>query len=162
MRGVLGTPDTHVRAHSHGNRSQRVHVSPCRSAADKNTLHLIPLTPCHFTPCHFMPRHAMQRNAAPRLPRPCLQLLEAVSFLHDHWIVHRDIKLSNLLYTHTGHLKLCDFGLARWRGRRRGAAAGAVGAAAGSGLGQAVPLWLGWSAIAGLGTYALSGLDACI
>ncbi|KAG2438966.1 hypothetical protein HYH02_010758 [Chlamydomonas schloesseri] len=55
------------------------------------------------------------------------QLLEAVSFLHDHWVVHRDIKvrpgpypswqldaLSNLLYTHTGHLKLCDFGLARF------------------------------------------------
>ncbi|GFR47517.1 hypothetical protein Agub_g9139, partial [Astrephomene gubernaculifera] len=42
------------------------------------------------------------------------QLLEAVAFLHDHWVVHRDIKLSNLLYTHTGHLKLCDFGLARY------------------------------------------------
>lgn len=42
-----------------------------------------------------------------------VQLLEAVAFLHDHWVVHRDIKLSNLLYTHTGHLKLCDFGLAR-------------------------------------------------
>ncbi|KXZ49266.1 hypothetical protein GPECTOR_22g859 [Gonium pectorale] len=42
------------------------------------------------------------------------QLLEAVAFLHDRWVVHRDIKLSNLLYTHTGHLKLCDFGLARY------------------------------------------------
>ncbi|KAG2500660.1 hypothetical protein HYH03_001426 [Edaphochlamys debaryana] len=42
------------------------------------------------------------------------QLLEAVASLHDRWVVHRDIKLSNLLYTHTGHLKLCDFGLARY------------------------------------------------
>jgi serine/threonine protein kinase len=41
------------------------------------------------------------------------QLLHAVVFLHTHSIMHRDLKLSNLLFTNTGALKLCDFGLAR-------------------------------------------------
>lgn len=43
-----------------------------------------------------------------------LQLLEAVDHLHSHWIMSRDLKLPNLLLTHDGHLKICDFGLARY------------------------------------------------
>ncbi len=41
------------------------------------------------------------------------QLLQAVSHLHDNWILHRDLKTSNLLFSHTGILKVGDFGLAR-------------------------------------------------
>lgn len=41
------------------------------------------------------------------------QLLSAVAYLHDSWVMHRDLKLSNLLYNTAGELKLCDFGLAR-------------------------------------------------
>lgn len=40
------------------------------------------------------------------------QLLSAVSHLHYNWILHRDLKTSNLLI-HKGVLKLGDFGLAR-------------------------------------------------
>jgi cell division cycle 2-like protein len=41
------------------------------------------------------------------------QLLEGVAYLHEHWVIHRDLKTSNLLYSNTGELKICDFGLAR-------------------------------------------------
>jgi serine/threonine protein kinase len=69
------------------------------------------------------------------------QLLSAVITLHESWIIHRfaaavlvcagtrshsdttcvfilrrDLKMSNLLFTNRGTLKLCDFGLARMYG----------------------------------------------
>jgi cell division cycle 2-like protein len=42
-----------------------------------------------------------------------LQLLSAVKLLHDNWIIHRDLKTSNLLMNNRGELKVADFGLAR-------------------------------------------------
>ena len=42
-----------------------------------------------------------------------LQLLRGVHHLHDNWILHRDLKTSNLLLSHRGVLKIGDFGLAR-------------------------------------------------
>ncbi|OWF44048.1 cyclin-dependent kinase 11B-like [Mizuhopecten yessoensis] len=41
------------------------------------------------------------------------QLLNGVEHLHDNWIIHRDLKTSNLLLSHKGILKIGDFGLAR-------------------------------------------------
>lgn len=37
------------------------------------------------------------------------QIIDAVEYLHEHFICHRDIKLENILI-HRGNAKLCDFG----------------------------------------------------
>lgn len=42
-----------------------------------------------------------------------IQLLRGIAHLHDNWIIHRDLKTSNLLLSHKGILKIADFGLAR-------------------------------------------------
>jgi len=45
-----------------------------------------------------------------------MQLLSGVAYLHANWVIHRDLKTSNILYTNRGQLKICDFGLARQYG----------------------------------------------
>lgn len=45
-----------------------------------------------------------------------LQLLEGVNYLHDNWVLHRDLKTSNLLLNNKGELKICDFGMSRQYG----------------------------------------------
>jgi serine/threonine protein kinase len=45
-----------------------------------------------------------------------LQLVSATDYLHSHWIVHRDLKTSNLLMNNRGQMKVADFGMARYFG----------------------------------------------
>jgi serine/threonine protein kinase len=61
---------------------------------------------------HHFARYSKSPFSLGEVKRLSIQLLSAVAFIHDRCIIHRDIKLSNLLY-HQGTLKLCDFGLAR-------------------------------------------------
>ncbi|GMR47228.1 hypothetical protein PMAYCL1PPCAC_17423, partial [Pristionchus mayeri] len=42
-----------------------------------------------------------------------MQLLRGMDHLHNLWILHRDLKSSNLLLNHKAVLKIADFGLAR-------------------------------------------------
>ena len=41
------------------------------------------------------------------------QFLSAMKHIHDNWYIHRDLKTSNLLYSNSGILSICDFGMAR-------------------------------------------------
>lgn len=55
--------------------------------------------------------NAVQLNLPEQLVRKYTrQLLEAVNCLHEHGIVHRDIKSANIFLTSDGNLKLGDFG----------------------------------------------------
>ena len=44
------------------------------------------------------------------------QLLEGTHYLHQNWVLHRDLKTSNLLVNNKGEIKICDFGLSRQYG----------------------------------------------
>lgn len=54
-----------------------------------------------------------QRFGVSEVKSLMLQLCRAIHHLHSSWIIHRDLKASNLLLAGGGHLKVADFGLAR-------------------------------------------------
>ena len=41
------------------------------------------------------------------------QVAQGLAYAHEHEIVHRDVKPSNIMVVHDGHVKITDFGIAR-------------------------------------------------
>ncbi|KAJ0440454.1 putative protein-serine/threonine kinase CMGC-CDK-PITSLRE family [Helianthus annuus] len=54
-----------------------------------------------------------QPFSSSEVKRLMIQLLEGVSYLHDNYVMHRDLKTSNLLLNNDGELKVCDYGMSR-------------------------------------------------
>jgi len=51
--------------------------------------------------------------AVPEVLRYAIDATEALTYAHDHGVVHRDFKTGNAMITAGGRLKIVDFGLAR-------------------------------------------------
>jgi hypothetical protein len=66
----------------------------------------------------YYPKHRKSPFQQSHVKTLLQQLLSALEFVHSHYLLHRDVKLSNLLYTSDGQLKLADFGLSRHSGGR--------------------------------------------
>lgn len=54
-----------------------------------------------------------RRFAEPRARFYAAEMVLALQYLHGRGIIYRDMKLENLMLDRSGHVKLCDFGLAK-------------------------------------------------
>lgn len=65
----------------------------------------------YITACKSQPGREIPRSVIRQMSK---EIVLGVDFLHSHRIVHRDLKPQNLLVTSDGHIKIADFGLAKF------------------------------------------------
>jgi len=84
-------------------------------AVSKHAVFLV-LEYCQHDLASLLDDHYEEYHRSPFREEACKTLLRhlltALAFLHARHVLHRDVKMSNLLY-HQGMLKLADFGLSR-------------------------------------------------
>ena len=56
---------------------------------------------------------AQKRFEEPQVKFYAAQMIMAIGYLHSKGIVHRDLKLENILVDQTGYIKIIDYGLAK-------------------------------------------------
>eukprot|EP00913_Durusdinium_trenchii_P026526 g24886.t1 len=59
---------------------------------------------------HFLKKRPNRRTDDPLAKRLFFQVCQGIKYLHDRHIVHRDVKLENLLLDEHGTVKIIDFG----------------------------------------------------
>jgi len=57
-----------------------------------------------------------EQLSLPQILDIVIQVSEGLQAAHEKGVVHRDIKPENIMVTPRGHVKIADFGLARWKG----------------------------------------------
>ncbi|KAI6243340.1 putative serine/threonine-protein kinase [Aphelenchoides fujianensis] len=57
--------------------------------------------------------HRRKRFTVAQVKTLMHQLLSGLAYMHEEWVIHRDLKTANLLLSHGNILKIGDFGLAR-------------------------------------------------
>ncbi len=65
---------------------------------------------------HHVTKHKIDESTAARY---IAQLFSAIQYLHSRGVVHRDIKLENIMLTRDGEIKLIDFGFSKRIGDKR-------------------------------------------
>lgn len=65
------------------------------------------------TNCRTCTRPCARRGGAwltPQVKTLMFQLFDGIEYLHDNWVLHRDLKTSNILYNNRGELKVGPHG----------------------------------------------------